>query len=167
MVEAGAGQAGTTQGQFAVLDLLGNLRDEAGGDPALAALQATCANAWQRMVTIVESGESYSAGDIAWLKELMTQITAQLPGTPAAAQRAQAAEAELPLNLNLAEDADLLREFINESREHLDNIEQGVLVLEKQPTERWRGISQFDPHQPARACVGIAPRPRAGGPIAH
>jgi two-component system chemotaxis sensor kinase CheA len=40
---------------------------------------------------------------------------------------------ELELNLNLASDADLLREFISESREHLDNIEQGVLVLEKQP----------------------------------
>ena len=39
----------------------------------------------------------------------------------------------LPLNLNVADDADLLREFISESREHLDNIEQGVLVLEQHP----------------------------------
>jgi two-component system chemotaxis sensor kinase CheA len=38
-----------------------------------------------------------------------------------------------PLELNLMDDAELLREFINESREHLDNIEHGVLVLENEP----------------------------------
>ncbi len=37
------------------------------------------------------------------------------------------------IELNVAGDAELLREFITESREHLDNIEQGVLVLEKEP----------------------------------
>ncbi len=42
---------------------------------------------------------------------------------------------EAPLELNLAADADLLREFITESREHLDNIEHGVLVLEHSPNE--------------------------------
>jgi two-component system chemotaxis sensor kinase CheA len=42
---------------------------------------------------------------------------------------------EAPLNLNLAEDADLLREFISESREHLDHVEQGVLVLENHPAD--------------------------------
>jgi two-component system, chemotaxis family, sensor kinase CheA len=42
---------------------------------------------------------------------------------------------ELPLNLNLGKDTDILREFITESREHLDNIEQGVLVLENQPAD--------------------------------
>jgi two-component system chemotaxis sensor kinase CheA len=42
---------------------------------------------------------------------------------------------ELPLNLNIADDGDLLREFITESREHLDNIEQGVLVLENHPAD--------------------------------
>ena len=35
--------------------------------------------------------------------------------------------------MNLAADAELLREFITESREHLDHIEQGVLVLENSP----------------------------------
>jgi two-component system chemotaxis sensor kinase CheA len=43
--------------------------------------------------------------------------------------------AETELNLNLADDADLLREFITESREHLDHIEHGVLVLEHQPAD--------------------------------
>jgi two-component system chemotaxis sensor kinase CheA len=37
--------------------------------------------------------------------------------------------------LDIARDTDLLREFIAESREHLDHIEQGVLVLENQPAD--------------------------------
>jgi two-component system chemotaxis sensor kinase CheA len=39
-----------------------------------------------------------------------------------------------PLVLNLDADRELLLEFINESQEHLQNIEQGVLVLEDDPT---------------------------------
>ena len=37
--------------------------------------------------------------------------------------------------VNIGEDGDLLREFIAESREHLDNIERGVLVLEEHPAD--------------------------------
>lgn len=42
---------------------------------------------------------------------------------------------EVPLVLNLEADRELLAEFINESSEHLQNIEQGVLVLEESPTD--------------------------------
>lgn len=38
--------------------------------------------------------------------------------------------------LNIESDGDLLREFINESQEHLQNIELGVLTLEHTPTDR-------------------------------
>jgi two-component system chemotaxis sensor kinase CheA len=151
--EAGAAQAGAAQGQFPILDLLGNLRDEAAARPALAALHTLCATAWERMVGIVESGQPFLAGDIAWLKELTAQI--QTLACPAGSSGAASApdpfplpppvatvanlvaetDEELPLNLNLADDADLLREFITESREHLDNIEHGVLVLENQPAD--------------------------------
>lgn len=44
-------------------------------------------------------------------------------------------EEEEPLVLNLEHDAELLREFINESEEHLHNIEMGVLTLEEHPTD--------------------------------
>lgn len=44
-------------------------------------------------------------------------------------------EAELSLLLNLENDAELLREFVNESQEHLQNIELGVLVLEDKRTD--------------------------------
>ena len=44
-------------------------------------------------------------------------------------------EQEPILQLNLPEDHELLNEFIQESQEHLQNIEQGVLVLEDNPTD--------------------------------
>ena len=150
--EAGSVLAGSLQGQFPILDLLGNMRDEAAARPGLAALQKICANAWERMVGIVESGQPFAAGDIAWLKELTAAIAAlvcpagsfgapppadlfPLPPSPAPSDLEVKVEDELPLILNLADDADLLREFITESREHLDHIEHGVLVLEHQPAD--------------------------------
>lgn len=42
---------------------------------------------------------------------------------------------ENPLILNLDQDGELIREFINESGEHLQNIEQGVLTLEENPAD--------------------------------
>jgi two-component system chemotaxis sensor kinase CheA len=46
------------------------------------------------------------------------------------------AKVEEPLlMLNLEQDGELLNEFINESQEHLQNIEQGVLVLEQHPAD--------------------------------
>lgn len=44
-------------------------------------------------------------------------------------------EGEQALVLNVESDGDLLREFINESQEHLQNIELGVLTLEHSPTD--------------------------------
>jgi two-component system chemotaxis sensor kinase CheA len=42
---------------------------------------------------------------------------------------------QVPLVLNLDADRELLSEFINESQEHLQNIENGVLVLEEDPAD--------------------------------
>ncbi len=53
----------------------------------------------------------------------------------AAAAAAGAEQSEPELTLNLSTDQELLREFINESNEHLQNIENGVLVLEEQPAD--------------------------------
>jgi two-component system, chemotaxis family, sensor kinase CheA len=44
-------------------------------------------------------------------------------------------DAEAPIILNLASDAELLKEYVIESREHLSNIEQGALILEKHPDD--------------------------------
>jgi two-component system chemotaxis sensor kinase CheA len=42
-------------------------------------------------------------------------------------------DAEMPIVLDLARDAELLKEYVIESREHLNNIEQGALILEEHP----------------------------------
>jgi two-component system chemotaxis sensor kinase CheA len=161
--EINAARAGDTQGQFPILDLIGNLRDEAGADPELSGLVTLCAEAWERTVRIVESGGPFSAEDISWLHASLGRIQAMVGASdagsaaampmPSAAPAAPVAPAavpapaettlsepaipaeEAPLNLNVTEDADLLREFITESREHLDNIEHGILVLENSPTD--------------------------------
>jgi two-component system chemotaxis sensor kinase CheA len=146
------------------LDLIGNIRDEAGAIPALKSLATLCGEAWERMVRIVESGQNFSAADISWLKDLLARVQAQggpvdcssaatvpapatpppmaapttAPASPPTAKATSETDVlaeEAPLILNLTDDTELLREFINESREHLDNIEQGVLVLENSPQD--------------------------------
>ena len=146
-------RAGSDAGQFPILDLIGNLRDETVGKPALAAAHSACTGAWEKMVRIVESGQPFSPENIEWLNGLLADIEKNpaAPGLPPAPKPAPAPSpiapapsvplvpvgnsivAETELNLNVASDGDLLREFITESREHLDHIEQGVLVLEKEP----------------------------------
>jgi len=155
-LEIGSARAGSSEGQFPILDLLGNLRDEAAGKPEWSEQHKICAAAWEQMVKIVESGKSFMVEDLRWLKDLFTHIEllaggtgssvvstapgSGLPGTPSITAPAGEAVATVtsedpPLNLDVAGDGDLLREFITESREHLDNIEQGVLVLENQPAD--------------------------------
>lgn len=138
-------RAGSNAGQFPILDLLGNLRDEAAAKPERAELHTRCAAAWERVVTIVESGQPFTHDEVAWLCELLSDLQAlTATSIPAAAPAAAgpvvagggsagAENESITLDLKAGADADLLREFINESREHLDNIEQGVLVLENQP----------------------------------
>ncbi|HEX9046062.1 MAG TPA: chemotaxis protein CheA [Verrucomicrobiae bacterium] len=149
--EIHAAKAGDAQGQFPILDLIGNLRDEAAADRDFAALAPVCVEAWQQMVRIVEAGQPFTVAEIAWLQELFARIETftgpvdasiaapapePVPATPVSATEDIALLAEeAPLHLNLADDAELLREFITESREHLDNIEQGVLVLEHCPND--------------------------------
>ncbi|HEV2694313.1 MAG TPA: chemotaxis protein CheA [Verrucomicrobiae bacterium] len=150
--EIAGARAGDTSGQFPILDIIGNLKDRAVKQGGLQPLEKACADAWERLVTIVESGKPFSTEDIVWLKDLLLCVQAQAgtadmaaaaPAAPASSPSVEAAVVaqpdpfaeEDPLVLNLADDAELLREFINESREHLDNIEQGVLVLENRPSD--------------------------------
>ena len=61
--EIRAAKAGDSQGQFPILDLIGNLRDESGGE--LPALVTLCAEAWERMVRLVESGQPFQSEDVS------------------------------------------------------------------------------------------------------
>ncbi len=61
--------------------------------------------------------------------------TASVPAAAASHAEKIGADPDEPILLNLEGDGELLREFINESYEHLQNIEGGVLVLEENPTD--------------------------------
>lgn len=52
-MEIVAAQAGSTQGQFPILDQFANLRDEAAVKPGWMELHTRFAQAWERMVQIV------------------------------------------------------------------------------------------------------------------
>lgn len=144
---------GSDQGQFPILDLLGNIRDEAARFPAMATLQAEANAGWEKVLAVVESGKPFEADQVQWLGQLfqrleslaedpaaataLAEATPPPAPTPAPPNPSPAAETdeEVPLSFNAQTDGELLREFITESREHLDNIEQGVIVLEQQPDD--------------------------------
>jgi len=156
LLEALAGEIALTQpdshqGQFPILDLVGNVRDQAALDPKRTALQAYCAQFWEKLVVLVESGQPFKAEHLAWLRDMLKKVQELAGGSPVAAAPAPVAAlapapaptpapaaedpAEDSFQLNIEADGDLLREFAMESREHLDNIEQGVLVLEHSPED--------------------------------
>ncbi|MBL9137219.1 MAG: chemotaxis protein CheA [Verrucomicrobiales bacterium] len=67
------------------------------------------------------------------IAEAAESSTATAPS--AAPQAVEEVAPEEPIVLNLENDGELLREFTNESHEHLQNIELGVLTLEENPTD--------------------------------
>ena len=94
----------------------------------------TALERWQSDLPLPEFPAAETAGREAFGKQVLPTAPVSgenLPGTGTPAVVAE--EAPTPLVLNLAADRELLAEFINESQEHLQNIEQGVLVLEDDP----------------------------------
>jgi two-component system chemotaxis sensor kinase CheA len=148
---------GSDQGQIPVLFVVSSLRDEAEKVPEYAELFALARQASDTMITVVESGKPFTQQQIEWLNDLYKSLqqaanvnkTAGQPApaepskvepqapqpAPAAIVPASPEYEEYTLEPNIESDADLLREFISEGREHLDNIEQGVLLLESNPSD--------------------------------
>lgn len=149
-------EPGSDNGMLPILDFVSKLRDESAGHPEAANFHLAAKDMADGMMAIVEALRLFTAEDLDYLGKTLAQLNelAAKPdapyvpikqgGTPAAPQIKPAdgdktppadAEGEPALLLNLESDAELLREFINESQEHLDNIEQGVLVLEDNPAD--------------------------------
>ncbi|MGO8697397.1 MAG: chemotaxis protein CheA [Limisphaerales bacterium] len=157
--------AGKDLGLLPINSLLGQIEEIAAGQaPPESFAQATkIARAW--VDRILETTGMFSEADLKLLGEWATwfQQASQAcaednlppplpahwqeqPDKPAAAPSSQAENPpplpkqaappeETALTLNLESDKELLSEFINESQEHLQNIEQGVLTLEENPTD--------------------------------
>jgi len=152
---------GTDRSQFPLRDLLNSLVEKSDGVAGLEAFNECASTAMALVERLMFSGTVYSVGDLDALNALASQMNPLLrdstrlfkaPASPSAAGPAEAAPTiPIPLPDDLAEasqpeaielatlnadtDLDLLKEFVTEACEHLDNIEQGVLFLEENPDD--------------------------------
>jgi two-component system chemotaxis sensor kinase CheA len=139
--------------------LLQQLEEFLAANSAYSALVEPTHQARACVDRILESTGLFSALSLKWLREwqswwqtALEAVEKELPiptfapvcGNPASSAsepsaptvtQAPATASEPELVLNLEQDRELLGEFVNEAREHLQNIEQGVLVLEEHPTD--------------------------------
>lgn len=153
-------EPGTDRSQFPLRDLLSSLADKSKGMPALEEFHKCAAFSTIAIEEMLFSGEPYSESQLELLNNLATQL-GQLrsnpeavftkpspvaatagesptpPATPVPLQTTAKDSAELDefTSINLEGDGEILHEFANEAREHLENIEQGVLVLEENPQD--------------------------------
>ncbi len=84
-----------------------------------------------------EQGSEFPTPPPNWRESTANPVTASVANlpSPAGAPATQVAPEEPAIRLNLADDTELLREFLSESQELLQNIEQGLLVLEGKPAD--------------------------------
>ena len=88
--------------------------------------------AWcQNTLQALERNESPPA----WQSQDQTAAPKAVVSSPVVSILPAPVAEESVIVLNVQQDGELLREFINESQEHLQNIEQGVLVLEDHPSD--------------------------------
>ena len=146
-------EPGTDRSQFPLRDLFSGIEEKSRGVAGLEEFHKCAEHTNALSEEILFSGQPYTAAQLETLANLASQLenlrsgntTAFVPpaGTDAPAQAAGPAkpdtaapaveEGDEYTSINLEADGDILHEFSNEAREHLDNIEQGVLVLEDQP----------------------------------
>ena len=151
-------EPGTDRSQFPLRDILSSIAEKSSAIAGMEEFHKAAAFSATYIEEILFSGECYTAAQLDQLSSLATQLsdlrndpsaaflppeipTSSGPAEPAPAAEKPAVEAPPPeeadefTSINLESDADILREFANEAREHLENIEQGVLVLEDQPDD--------------------------------
>ena len=147
-------EPGKDLGLLPVNSLLGQIEETAAMDDSLQPLAGGIKQARGWVDGIFQSTGTFNAlslkrfGEwVAWWQEALSACESQRSAPQAPAAWGGSAESsptssdvsggneEPQLLLNLEQDTELLTEFINESQEHLQNIEQGVLVLEQHPAD--------------------------------
>jgi two-component system chemotaxis sensor kinase CheA len=150
-------EPGKDGGLLPVNSLLGEFEEHSAASPPPAEVLAATALARKAVDTALETG-----GFTPLILEQLVAWTGWIQPALSAAERAQAlpplpdclsatsitvaaadtstathaeAACEEVLHLDLARDSEMLREFLNESEEHLHNIEQGILILEQNPKD--------------------------------
>jgi two-component system chemotaxis sensor kinase CheA len=104
--------------------------------------------AWERGRQIPGIPASWASGGAA-----AAATVAQVVSKPEPAS--SPSQSETAIRLNLAEDAELLREFHSESLELLQTIEQGVLQLEENPTDAGTINSIFRAFHTFKGSAGL------------
>jgi len=152
-------EPGTDRSQFPLRDLLSSLADKSKNLVGMEEFHKCAAFATIAIEEMLFSGEPYSEAQLALLNDLAMQL-ARLrdnplavftePATVASSTGEKAPQPEAAASpatehtstehdeftcINLEGDGEILHEFANEAREHLDNIEQGILVLEENPQD--------------------------------
>ncbi|MES2307323.1 MAG: chemotaxis protein CheA [Verrucomicrobiota bacterium] len=158
-MEISFSKEGDDRGQFPIRDLFANIAEKAGKDPAYGALKNLADGAALYVEDLMIGGQTYTAESLGKIKKFYEDIrsmreaggggeaSASVAETPVTASVTPVAAApavelpvevasaeEMPLEMNM-DDLELLKEFINESKEHLQNVEQGILVLEENPSD--------------------------------
>ena len=88
---------GSTEGQVPMLDLLGQIRDEARTAPKLPELESGAEQAWERLAGMLEAGQSFTAEHIDWLRDLdqsLAGLAREPENDPAQSPEAAPPEAE-------------------------------------------------------------------------
>jgi two-component system chemotaxis sensor kinase CheA len=152
-------EPGTDRSQFPLRDLLSSLADKSKDLAGLEEFHKCAAFSTTAIEEMLFSGEPYSEAQLELLNNLATQL-GQLRDSPSAvfsepspvavsssegeskpeplsaqAPTKDSAELDEFTSINLEGDGEILHEFANEAREHLENIEQGILVLEENPQD--------------------------------
>jgi two-component system, chemotaxis family, sensor kinase CheA len=170
-------EAGTDLGLLPINSLLGKIEELIVEVPAAAALADAVRPARDWVEAVLATTGNFSAADlqrlgewVTWWQTIVGACEAHQPlppppagwdsggteHTPSASPAASACDvAELSLDLNLEQDGELLREFLNESQEHLQNIEQGVLILESNPSDLDTLSSIFRAFHTFKGCAGF------------
>jgi two-component system chemotaxis sensor kinase CheA len=147
-------EPGRDLGLLPVNSLLGQIEELAGREESAAPLARATKEARRWVDAMLDSTATFNSLAIRrlgeWVEWWQTSVSAcqvqkPPPAIPAGWQdgeekplesgTAPSGKEEPRLALSLEQDGELLNEFINESREHLQNIEQGVLVLEQHPAD--------------------------------
>lgn len=151
-------EAGKDEGLLPINSLLCQIEELLASASPPEPLARAATEARLCLDSIFEGSGTFSADDLKWLGQWVAWWQAALPAcesgkdsgpftfiwqntrSEAVSQAAPAPQSpvdqgEPAVVLNLDQDGELLGEFINESQEHLQNIEQGVLVLEGNPTD--------------------------------
>ena len=152
-------EPGTDRSQFPLRDLLSSLADKSKDLAGLEEFHKCAAFSTTAIEEMLFSGEPYSEAQLELLNNLATQL-GQLRDNPLAVFTEPSPVATSPgggeskpetistqsvtndsseldefTSINLEGDGEILHEFSNEAREHLENIEQGILVLEENPQD--------------------------------